>query len=465
MKWNNIIKSRRSLISLGIIIGSLGTIYMVGGLFFTSHFYWGTSINDTNVGGESLKVAEAKLEEMSSIYTLELRERHDKTEALAGSDIGLVYKTDKSIQDLKEVQGAWDWPLRMFESQKLQVMKEISYDKELLKNQVNSLKCLNDKNVRAPEDARINYIDGTYQIVEGDQGNTVNATILYETIVTAIMKEESSLDLDAKGCYKVALYSKESPKLNALKNQLNSYLNAEITYDFGDRQEVIDKERLSSWLTINDNMEVVLNEEAIADYVVSLAKSYDTLGKERYFMTTTGKRVKVIGGDYGWKINVQDEIGELIKLIRQGKPAKRVPLYAKEALKHGNNDIGTTYVEINLSKQYIWFYKEGKLVVKGDIVTGNLRNHWDTPEGTYTLDYKKSNAVLRGPGYASPVKYWMPFNGGIGLHDASWRSSFGGEIYRTNGSHGCVNLPIQVASNIFANIEAGIPVICYFESK
>lgn len=465
MKWNNIIKSRRSLISLGIIIGSLGTIYMVGGLFFTSHFYWGTSINDTNVGGESLKVAEAKLEEMSSIYTLELRERHDKTEALAGSDIGLVYKTDKSIQDLKEVQGAWDWPLRMFESQKLQVMQEISYDKELLKNQVNSLKCLNDKNVRAPEDARINYIDGTYQIVEGDQGNTVNATILYETIVTAIMKEESSLDLDAKGCYKVALYSKESPKLNALKNQLNSYLNAEITYDFGDRQEVIDKERLSSWLTINDNMEVVLNEEAIADYVVSLAKSYDTLGKERYFMTTTGKRVKVIGGDYGWKINVQDEIGELIKLIRQGKPAKRVPLYAKEALKHGNNDIGTTYVEINLSKQYIWFYKEGKLVVKGDIVTGNLRNHWDTPEGTYTLDYKKSNAVLRGPGYASPVKYWMPFNGGIGLHDASWRSSFGGEIYRTNGSHGCVNLPIQVASNIFANIEAGIPVICYFESK
>ena len=465
MKWNNIIKSRRSLISLGIIIGSLGTIYMVGGLFFTSHFYWGTSINDTNVGGESLKVAEAKLEEMSSIYTLELRERHDKTEALAGSDIGLVYKTDKSIQDLKEVQGAWDWPLRMFESQKLQVMKEISYDKELLKNQVNSLKCLNDKNVRAPEDASINYIDGTYQIVEGDQGNTVNATILYETIVTAIMKEESSLDLDAKGCYKVALYQKESPKLNALKNQLNSYLNAEITYDFGDRQEVIDKERLSSWLTINDNMEVVLNEEAIADYVVSLAKSYDTLGKERYFMTTTGKRVKVMGGDYGWKINVQDEIGELIKLIRQGKPAKRVPLYAQEALKHGNNDIGTTYVEINLSKQYIWFYKEGKLVVKGDIVTGNLRNHWDTPEGTYTLDYKKSNAVLRGPGYASPVKYWMPFNGGIGLHDASWRSSFGGEIYRTNGSHGCVNLPIQVASNIFANIEAGIPVICYFESK
>ena len=104
------------------------------------------------------------------------------------------------------------------------------------------------------------------------------------------------------------------------------------------------------------------------------------------------------------------------------------------------------------------------LITQGDIVTGNLMKEYDTPEGTYTLDYKKANAVLRGPGYASPVKYWMPFNGGIGLHDASWRSTFGGDIYRTNGSHGCVNLPTKVAGEIFNNIEPGVPVVCYFES-
>lgn len=465
MKWNKMIKSRSSLISLGIIIGSLGVIYMVGGLFFTSHFYWGTSINDTNVGGESLKSAEAKLEESGNIYTLELRERHDKTEILAGSDIGLVYKMDKGIQELKEAQGAWNWPLKVFGSKKLEIMNEISYDKELLKDQVNTLKCLTDKNARAPEDASVKYIDGIYQVVEGDQGNTVDPIILYQVIVEAIIDEECSLDLDDKGCYKVPLYPKESPKLHALKNELNSYLKAEITYDFGDRQEVIDKELLSSWLSINGNMQVTLNEEAIVDYVVGLAQSYDTLGKERYFTTSTGKRVRVMGGDYGWKINIEDEIGELIKIIDQGEPVKRIPLYDQEALKHGGNDIGTTYVEINLSKQYIWFYKEGKLIVESDIVTGNLKRNYDTPQGTYTLDYKKADTVLRGPGYASPVKYWMPFNGGIGLHDASWRSSFGGEIYRTNGSHGCVNLPIKVAGDIFNNIEAGVPVICYFESK
>ena len=55
----------------------------------------------------------------------------------------------------------------------------------------------------------------------------------------------------------------------------------------------------------------------------------------------------------------------------------------------------------------------------------------------------------------------MPFNGGIGLHDANWRKTFGGTIYKTNGSHGCVNLPPAVAKTIYENISAGDPVLCY----
>ena len=48
---------------------------------------------------------------------------------------------------------------------------------------------------------------------------------------------------------------------------------------------------------------------------------------------------------------------------------------------------------------------------------------------------------MRGPGYASPVKFWVPVKGGIGIHDASWRKEFGGDIYQTAGSHGCINTP------------------------
>ncbi|MEG0215435.1 MAG: L,D-transpeptidase, partial [Hungatella sp.] len=78
------------------------------------------------------------------------------------------------------------------------------------------------------------------------------------------------------------------------------------------------------------------------------------------------------------------------------------------------------------------------------------------------LTYKERNATLKGENYATPVSYWMPFNGNIGMHDAGWRSSFGGSIYKTGGSHGCVNLPPAAAKTIFENIEKGIPVLCYY---
>ncbi|QEH67052.1 L,D-transpeptidase family protein [Cellulosilyticum sp. WCF-2] len=458
-----LIKNKKLFIGIKIAIGGLSILYIVGVVYFTSHFYWGTQINGIKVGGSSLEKAIIKVEAMSNHYILELRERHGQLELIKGSDIDLFYQMSNGITEVKENQSSWSWPWHIFEATNLKVTKEISYNPQLLQDKVNTLTCLTNQYIRKPVDASIKYIDGSYQIIEGDKGNTVDSIALNMAISKAIKAEDKILDLDKESCYKKALYNKESKKLIDLKDELNYYLKAQITYDFGDKQEVIDQTQISSWLSVNEQMQVVVDEEAIADYIIGLAYSYDTLGQERYFTTSTGKRVKVTGGDYGWKLNVQDEIGEVIELIKQGNPVKRVPIYTQSALKPGKNDIGSTYVEINLSRQYIWFYKEGKLVVKSDVVTGNLKKHYDTPEGTYTLDYKSANVVLRGPGYAVPVKYWMPFNGGIGLHDASWRNTFGSEIYRTNGSHGCVNLPTKVAEDIFANIESGIPVICYFE--
>ena len=94
-------------------------------------------------------------------------------------------------------------------------------------------------------------------------------------------------------------------------------------------------------------------------------------------------------------------------------------------------------------------------------MSGNAARGYDTPSGAYPLTYKQRNATLRGADYATPVSYWMPFNGNIGMHDATWRGSFGGSIYRTNGSHGCINLPKAAAKTIFENIEKGMPVLCY----
>ena len=146
----------------------------------------------------------------------------------------------------------------------------------------------------------------------------------------------------------------------------------------------------------------------------------------------------------------------------EGKSISKEPAYYQTAAAHGKDDIGNTYVEIDLTGQHMWFYKNGLLITQGDVVTGTYgSDKTRTPVGIYKIDYKDRNATLKGEDYAAPVDFWLPFNGGIGIHDASWRDKFGGELYKTGGSHGCINTPYDVAKTIFDNIETGTPVVCY----
>ena len=150
----------------------------------------------------------------------------------------------------------------------------------------------------------------------------------------------------------------------------------------------------------------------------------------------------------------------------------REPAYASRAAIYSmtGDDIGNTYVEVDLGNQHLWYYKEGTLIMDTDFVSGTYTiSDRRTPSGTYSLMYKQKDQVLRGTRrsdgtyeYESPVKYWMPFNGGIGFHDASWRYSFGGSIFMYSGSHGCVNLPGSMASELYENIEAGCPILCFY---
>ena len=103
------------------------------------------------------------------------------------------------------------------------------------------------------------------------------------------------------------------------------------------------------------------------------------------------------------------------------------------------------------------------MVLETDFVSGNMsKPDCITPPGVFGLTYKTRNAVLRGANYETPVNYWMPFNGNVGMHDATWRSSFGGTIYLTSGSHGCVNLPLNMAAAIYEYMSTGFPIVCYY---
>ncbi|MCR5746395.1 MAG: L,D-transpeptidase/peptidoglycan binding protein [Lachnospiraceae bacterium] len=246
------------------------------------------------------------------------------------------------------------------------------------------------------------------------------------------------------------------------KEELKTNIAAmQITYNFDEAKEVLDGGVISDWLIDLPDGSISVNETPVKEYVASLAKKYDSFGQTRSFTTHNGDTVEVSGGDYGYWM---DRVGTRQKLIEQiltGTSAELTPVYYGTAKKYGKDDIGNTYVEINLGDQHLWIYKDGEMINESDFVSGGLFKGNGTPEGTYCITYKERDATLVGQGYESSVKYWMPFNGNIGMHDASWRDTFGGHIYYMNGSHGCINLPTSAAEKIYDQVEKGEPVIVY----
>ncbi len=121
----------------------------------------------------------------------------------------------------------------------------------------------------------------------------------------------------------------------------------------------------------------------------------------------------------------------------------------------------STYVDVNLGTQKLVYFVNGTPAIISDIVTGNVSRGRGTPTGVFAVYGKATNRTLRGPGYEAHVNYWMPFYKGYGLHDAGWRGSFGGSIYQSNGSHGCINMPGTTASALYNSIAVGTPVVIH----
>ncbi len=285
-------------------------------------------------------------------------------------------------------------------------------------------------------------------------------TVIDGTEVIGTTTEEIPKDMEETELCQI-INDEEDPVLIRQKEQWEQYISVNVTYRFGSRSEVVDGNIIIDWLNVDENRKVSVDRKKVEEYVKELAKKYNTAYCVKELKTSYGPTVKITKGHYGWMIDQGAEVDRLIEIIETGESGDREPVYLQTANSHDGPDYGDTYVEINLTAQHLFYYKEGKMLIESDFVSGNEAKGWSTPVGCYELTYKQKDAVLKGSNYKTPVTYWMPFNGNIGMHDGYWRSSFGGTIYKENGSHGCVNLPPVAAKTIFDNIEKGTPVLCY----
>ncbi|MBU3181239.1 L,D-transpeptidase family protein [Clostridium psychrophilum] len=449
-------------VKVSIIIFSIFLVLYLGiSIFFSNHFYFGSVINGINASGKTVDQVDKQISMKSKTYTIEFKERNGVKEKIKGTDIALKYNAKDKIQVLKDNQNSFAWIFAIFNTKASQMDGIVTYDDKLLKEHFDKLSCIDSKKIIEPQNASFKYSDKGYAIVKEVMGNKVNEKSLYAGVVNAINKGDATLNLDTKNYYINPKYTSTSQKVKNTKILLNKYTSSKVTYTFAGGKQVIDGSIVNNWLGVNKNLEIIFDKDKIQSYVRKLDDHYNTYGKVRNFATSLGTTVKVSGGDYGWLVDRSGETKDLIAAIKGGQTITKQPNYTQTAASHDVNDIGNTYVEINMTKQHLWFYKNGSLVVQGDVVTGNVSINDATPKGVYRLKYKEKDATLKGEGYSVPVAEFMPFNGGIGIHPATWRNKFGGSIYLKNGSHGCINSPASLAKTIYDNIDANTAIICY----
>lgn len=451
-----------------MVLAVLMVIFFVVANSYRNRFLHRTTVNGLDASGKTVEEVIAALDEHGRNYTLTLKEREKQEESITGEDISLSYADQGDVQKLLNDVSPYGWLFSYFHDTKFKLGKEsLQYNDKALQENLSNLRAFNPAYELAPTDAKLVQGDGEFTIQKENLGYKLKKKAVQKEVKKAIENGVSELDLDKKSCYEEPKVYSNDKKLNAELEKVNGYLNAKITYDFKDRKIVVEKSDIMDMISRKDNGTYYLDEEKVQEFVkVKLAYKTDTFGLTHKFKTHDGEEITLHGGDYGWCINRSKTAEELSKLIKKAEEKTLEPEYIYSAKFRGKNDIGDTYVEISIADQNLWCYKDGKVVVDTPVVTGNTSRGNGTPSGSvWAIDAKKSPAVLGTMdtmGYSSPVSYWMPFTGNVGMHDADgWRTQYGGTIYKRDGSHGCVNMPYSAAKTVYGSVEIGTAVVVY----
>lgn len=448
---------------IGGILAFLLLGYIAFTIYFQSHFLFHTTVNQIAVGNMNVEQVQSKLEKKADSYLLTIFDRDKHKYHIKAFDIQYKFQKGDGIQNLLNKQHAAAWIGSFFHKNNLTVKSNYSFDSQKLSSMVASLSLFDTANIAEPQNAVLKKTDSGYEIIPETLGSHPILDQVLSQVTAAIRTGKTTVTLTDAAYVAPSVTSKDAT-LNTCLNQINSYLNTTITYDIEGQNEILDKNTIVNWITLDSNYKVGIDRKQVAKYVQSLASKYNTFGDVRAFKTTNGDTLSFGGGDYGWVVDKPKEADEILKDLQNAVPVSREPIYSQRALYRGANDIGNTYVEIDYTNQHLWYYQDGSLIADCDIVSGKIVNGNGSPDGFYKIVYKQSPATLVGEDYQSDVTYFMPFAYNIGLHNASWRSSFGGNIYINKGSHGCVNCPFDVVQKIYQNIKVGTPVVAYYRN-
>ena len=494
--------TRKKILTPILVTAAILLVMAAGGAYYTYTYYQklpvfldGTTLNGEDISGRTPEQLADRIEQEYRNKDVPVLVVEGSATVLDGvlSQFGYTFKKEPVLSQLQNlfaeqhasVSSIWH---ALREGDAFTIETAFSEDDAVLESRVQVA------NLSVPRtgtvDPSIDFDEEKqrYYVVPGTQGDEIDETALRElvknTLDEAVREQEFPSYITVTLTPEVYCSPEPADNIDELEAECLSrnkevvretWKDTAVVYTFGAETETLGYDTFSGWLLIDDNLKVTLDSGQASAWVEQLASEYNTLYHDRSFTSSSGRAVTIPGDQngYGYVILQDQELAQLSDEILKKQSVTREPVYLQYndwgnpyyLARNGRDDLCGTYVDVDLSAQHLWFYRDYQLIIETDFVSGTPDGRHETQTGAFPLAYKESPSILRGGAaegnYETQVQYWMPFYEGQGLHDASWRGSFGGSIYMADGSHGCINLPPAAARTIYENIPTGTAILIY----
>ncbi len=461
-------------ITAGVLLVLAIAAYSGVALYFTDRFMPQSKIGNLDVSLMTADEAQDAIEQSIAGYELSIVGDGFDLD-LTASDAGLAIDAEAVVRAALSHENPWDWPNELQKPHDETGALVTTYNNSGLGDVIRAAVEEYNANATQPINATIGYDATTHSFVVRAEkpGTALNPDAVIRAADEAIIALSSQAKLTDADLLQPEVTSTDQ-RLADAASQANKMITANLVLDM-DGIEVgeINADLLSQWITIDENLQATLDTEKLTEWVDNLVKDCSTVGTQRTYKRPDGKECTVDGGIYGWEVD-----GEALQtMVRDAVDGGAVQTISVPTLSEGDaytapgeQDWGKRYLDIDLTEQYVRLYDDkGELVWESDCVSGEPDGEHDTSTGVFWLNRKASPSKLIGYEgdkriYETEVRYWMPFDGNaIGLHDADWQSEFGGERFKEGfGSHGCVNLPVDKAKELYDLIEEGDVVVSHW---
>lgn len=465
-----ILKAKKTKIIILSIIAAVAVIYLGVAWFYTERFLMGTTINGMDCSEMTVEAVESYMQNESEKYVLTIVADNIQEEQIKSTDFDIRFTNMEAITETMEAQNAFAWPVALFQKRNVEAVFEVAYDEAKLDQLISELSCMKEENQKEAVMAAPVLKGSKFVIQEEVLGTQIDTEVLHSKIVKKVKSMELELNLREEGCYLEPAFYAEDWEVRVAEKLMNKCLDTRITYSLDSKKVVLDASQIKKWLSVDENMNVVLSEDGVEEFAKLLADTYNTEPRTNKITTPTGKTATVSGATKGRVIGTSQECERLMEEIMEGTVDTREPIITQYPTPEGQYSWGKTYVEVDISAQHMWYIKNGSVIFETDVVTGSPGR--DTPAGIFEILTKKRDKVLKGNidpetgerEYETPVDYWARITwSGVGFHDATWQPAFGGQLYKQGyGSHGCINMPYNAVATFYGLISVGDPVVIHY---